>query len=830
MSSNTFAPILAALILLPTLAQADPGLLAKYSDGKTTIETVVPAPTFLLKESQSLHPQLSPSFSAEYTGSLKILRGATYTFSAPGATLLIDDKPVTTPIDLPAGPHTLVLRYERKANTPARLQPTWSSDAFPREPLPGALLSHKKDTPGALQQALLDHGRLQFEEHNCAACHKTDAPGLVSRPGPDLSNIGARATATWIFKWLENPRHFRAGAVMPATLTSPDDRRDVAAYLATLQDAKKNKRIPDLKPSQSKAAEGLQLLDAIGCARCHQNDLTLEGQGSKWTSLGQLAAFLKDPLAVHRSGRMPNLMLTDEESVTIANHLMGSRKEDFETPLPAGANLERGQQIVRTAGCLNCHTIDGDAGKPLPAARTFAPLNQLDPSKGCLSADPPATAARYTLPAYTRRAIAAFITSLKSTPIVSPAPAYQWHLSVQRFNCIACHEADQFKPEEGAEVVPPLTNVGAKLKPDWLARVLADNRARVRFWLKTRMPDYGPAVHALADQAIAAAAADPTPEPRLIPPAADVTEGQHLVGANDAKQDPTGMGCVTCHSLREFKPAVAADATRGPELTLMSTRLRADFFHRWMHDPARVQPGTPMPNFFTDKPRDQADRTIDTLWAYASLGVAMPPPIGIKETHSYVLIVTDTPIVQRCQIPDPSGTIVYGISVGLPGLTNYTFDARHCLLRAAWQGGFLDMTGDWADRGGNPVKILGQRFYSSTTPPILLGSPDADLPRTFKGYELKDNIPTFVYTVGDAQIRERITALPEGQGTGLLRTFEIENPTGKPLYFLAPDQPGITLSSSSGPFKSTVIQKTPAHLLELPATNQLTFSVTIRSK
>jgi hypothetical protein len=261
----------------------------------------------------------------------------------------------------------------------------------------------------------------------------------------------------------------------------------------------------------------------------------------------------------------------------------------------------------------------------------------------------------------------------------------------------------------------------------------------------------------------------------------------------------------------------------------MSTRLRADFFHRWMHDPARVQPGTPMPNFFTDKPRDEADRTIDTLWAYASLGVAMPPPIGIKETRSQVLIVTDAPIVQRCQIPDPSGTIVYGISVGLPGMTNYTFDAQHVLLRTAWQGGFLDMTGDWADRGGNPAKILGQRFYTQTTPPIRIGSPDADLPRTFKGYELQDKIPTFIYQVGDAQIRERITALPNSQAPGLVRTFEIENPTNKPIYFLAADEKGITLSSSTGAFKPTMVQKSPGQLLELPATNNLTFSVTIKA-
>jgi hypothetical protein len=296
------------------------------------------------------------------------------------------------------------------------------------------------------------------------------------------------------------------------------------------------------------------------------------------------------------------------------------------------------------------------------------------------------------------------------------------------------------------------------------------------------------------------------------------------------------MGCVTCHSLREFKPAVAADATRGPELTMMSTRLRADFFRRWLHEPARIQPGTAMPNFFTDKSREEADHTIDTLWSYASLGVAMPPPIGIKERRNTILIVTDTPIVQRGQIPDPSGLIVYGISVGLPGMTNYTFDAQHCLLRTAWQGGFLDMAGDWNDRGGNPVKILGQRFLTQAAPNLHLGSPDADLPRTFKGYELKDKIPTFLYTVGNALVRERITSLPEGQGPGLVRTFEISNTYGQPIFFAAPDDPTLTLSSTAGPFKRAIVQKSfksddkaPGQLVALPPGEKVTFSVTIRT-
>jgi mono/diheme cytochrome c family protein len=823
--------LLTLLIASPVFGD-EPGLLATYADGKTSIQTIVAAPAFTLRDNESVHPQIGGKFTARYEGSIKILRRATYTFTTDGV-LMVDGKQVTAPIALEAGEHGFSLIYERKTGS-ARLQPLWSSEQFLPEPVPASVLSHKQTSAQAEHQALIERGRILVEEHNCAGCHSGGAQHLASRIGPDLSNVGARANAFWIYKWLENPSHVRAGAMIPVVLTSDADRRDVAAYLVTLKDTRR--KVNDYRHSASKTKQGEELFSSIGCANCHQGGLKLEAMGSKWNSIGQLAAFLREPLNVDRSGRMPGMQLSDEESVAIADHLMQSKDEKLEGKLPADANAAHGQQIVRTDGCLNCHTIEGDAGKPLPEARKFAALDKLDPTKGCLATDPPPGAARYVMVDEDRMAIAAFLSAIKTAPLISSAPAHDFRRTSVKLNCVACHEADEFKPGEDVERLPVLTNVGAKLKKDWIGQVLNDKRARVRFWLKTRMPEFGSAVSRVPDQAVAAAGVDDAAEPKVIPNTTLIAEGQKLVGANDPKKNPSGMGCVTCHSLREFKPAVAADATRGPELTLMFTRLRSDFFRRWMHEPARIQAGTAMPNFFSDKSREQADITIETLWNYASLGQSMPAPMGIREKKNYVLIVTDTPIVSRCQVPDPNGTIVYGVSVGLPGFINYTFDAEHVMFRQAWHGGFLDMAGDWDGRGGNPVRILGQRFYGQGINPIRIGSPDNDAPRAFKGYELKDKIPTFLYTIGDTEVRERITALPEDKGVGIVRTFEIEA-NNQPVYFLAIDEPRITLTPSTSSFKPVQVQKTfkspdrvQGQILELPPANRTTFSITIRTK
>jgi mono/diheme cytochrome c family protein len=818
--------------LSSVVVRAEPGLVARYDDGKQTVETVAPVVAFGLGENDSVHPQVGTKFTAEYEGSLKVVRRGTYTFDAQGATLTIDGKPVAGPVELEGGEHTIDLKYRRKGG-PARLELLWSSPEFLPEPVPASVLSHK-DSDAAHKQALVEEGRTLVEELNCAGCHGGQgARRLKSFVGPDLSNVGGRANELWVYMWLRDPSKHGPIVSMPAVLEKDEDCRDVAAYLATLKDSRRRER--EYKASASKARHGKELFETIGCANCHADQL--KGKlAAKWQSIGQLAEYLKDPTRVTRSGRMPGMNLNDDEAVSLANYLLESNETAIEGAMPKGADAKHGEQIFRTAGCLNCHSVGGAAGKPLAEARKFTPMEKLDPSKGCVAEQPSAGAARYVLTAEKRAAIAAFLSAIKTSPLVSSAPAHEFSRTLHKLNCVACHETEDSKPSEDIEKVPQLTAVGAKLKKDWINRVLHDRNARVRFWLKTRMPEFANAVDGVADLAVAAAGIDEGAEPKITRPSiAVIHEGQKLVGANDPKTNPQGMGCVTCHSLREFKPAVAADATRGPELTLMTTRLRSEYFHRWLHEPARIQPGTAMPNFFTDKPREEADRTIDTLWAYASLGESMPAPAGVKEKKNYVLIVTDTPLMARAQIPDPAGLIVYGVAVGFPEGINYAFDAQNVMFRTAWRGGFLDMGGDWDGRGGNPVKPLGQRFYSQATAPLRIGSVDGDASRTYEGYELKEKVPTFIYRVGDAEVRERITALPEGQGVGLVRTFEVE-PHGKKVYYVASDDAKVTLTPSAGEFEPAEVNasfaspdKKPGKVLEIPSGEKVTFSVTIKA-
>src|SRR5207245_1587129 len=69
----------------------------------------------------------------------------------------------------------------------------------------------------------------------------------------------------------------------------------------------------------------------------------------------------------------------------------------------------------------------------------------------------------------------------------------------------------------------------------------------------------------------------------------DASYGRKLVGTS-------GMGCITCHTFAGHKslgiPAM--------DLTVMIRRLKRDWFHRYLLDPASLRPGTRMPGFWPE--------------------------------------------------------------------------------------------------------------------------------------------------------------------------------------------------------------------------------------
>jgi mono/diheme cytochrome c family protein len=506
-----------------------PGLIATYRDnGKPTpveVTRLEPTLALALGKDEAPHPRLaSDGGTVHWEGTLNILRAGGYRFQAVVRgrfRFLLDGKEILAAegkdataatqdsgeVRLEAGGHRLSADFTRLPG-PARLELSWQAPGFSREPLPPDAVGHLPNQVSArlLDDTLAEHGRFLAEERNCTSCHRPEegdrmAKGLQKRQGPDLSQVGQRVHAGWVYRWLEAPQKLRPGAAMPQLFSDDEagrvERYAVASYLASLGGPLRAENKPP-KDVQARRTRGRALFTSTGCVACHRAGDTnkdaeplsfyglgtaadvragypLTGLGTK-TTPEKLAAYLNNPLAVDPSGRMPNMALQGKEADDLAQYLcevpdpgadadlppapttdavlaafqrVDSRPEELAAfqRLPADARLrDLGKRLVIDKGCNTCHTI-APGGKPFAsvlAGASFEDIKKPDRREsGCLANDP---ARRGKAPWFgfgdrDRKGLRLFLAD-GTRGAGSPAPAHAARVAFKRFNCLACHNRD----------------------------------------------------------------------------------------------------------------------------------------------------------------------------------------------------------------------------------------------------------------------------------------------------------------------------------------------------------------------------------------------------
>jgi mono/diheme cytochrome c family protein len=797
------------------------GLVTTYRDGArphpAEVVQLEPTVALALKAGEAPDPRLrADDGTVVWKGYLNVLRGGAYRFHVRlrGRLLLTvggkevlagvvtTEKPVLregAEVRLEAGVHPFVAEFTRLPGA-ARVELFWESPFFRREPLPFDVLGHLRTEGDArlAADALRERGRFLAEEANCMRCHRPAdgdhlAEGLSNHLGPDLSQAGQRLHPGWVERWLDSPRKLRPGAVMPEMFSHDEaglvERYAVARYLASLGGPVPSN--PQRRPPrevQASADRGRRLFATTGCIACHGEEgggqgterrakeggdpdsnephapllyppartFPLSGMGSK-TTPEKLAAYLKNPLAIDPSGRMPNMVLQDREAEDLARYLCRSKGRGLSTDLPPEPTGEQmlaafrrvdgraeeleafkqllaaerwtdlGKRLVIDKGCNNCHTI-APGGKPFAMMQASASLDDIrktaNQDRGCLAEtkDRVGPVPAFAFDNQDRKALRAFLSG-GLAGAGSPAPAYEARRKLVRFNCLACHGRDgeggltpalteqlrRFEKAENAEAVvpPPLTGVGHKLRTPWARQVLL-GAGRARPWMALRMPQFGEAnVGRLPDPLAALEGAEPDETIHKVPlSAARIEAGRHLVGKG-------AFGCISCHDIA----GIPNTGTRGPDLALMDQRVRYDWYLGWLEQPQRIQPGTRMPSVFMDGKSlvdsvlgGKADAQAEAMWGYLSLGASLPLPEGLEPRKGLVVPVQKRPVLLRTFMPDAGPR---ALAVGFPGGVSVAFDAHACRLAYAWSGEFLDASPVWADRGGSPARVLGARFWNA---------------------------------------------------------------------------------------------------------------------
>ena len=565
------------------------------------------------------------SFEAELNGTLKLeINGET----ALDATGTNSTSALGKSIRLNKGTNAFVATFTSPAQGDAFVRLQWKPKDNLPYPIPMAILTHLPAS-GEETGKKLRLGRELFVEHRCAKCHLGPDSGMpeLAMDAPTFEEIGARRNPEWMAQWIEDPKKLRASAHMPRIFSGESARENsaaIAAYLGSLKTGASSSL--GKSPDPSEAESGKNLFATLHCTACHETPgssevdvakVSLKQVSAKFAS-GSLVEFLKQPDLHYAWIRMPRFVLSDDQRAQLAAFLLSTSEKPAAAPAPANAEtVARGQMLVQTAGCLNCHS------SKLENQFSAAALAKLsDWKSGCLAEKSVTTskAPQFGFAAGERDALQSFAASDRSS-LSRHVPVEFAERQSRSLNCIECHGK--------LEGVPAFEILGGKLKPEWSARFIAGEISdKPRPWLESQMPAFGKRAQFLAEGLSMQQGFPPqTPvEKPVDPDAAEV--GRKLVSV-----PPLGFSCVSCHSAGSVGATQVFEAP-GINLDSSGERLQPSFFKRWLRNPPLIDPTSKMPVYFdeegnsplTDVYEGNGDKQISAVWQYLRLGDKMPAP------------------------------------------------------------------------------------------------------------------------------------------------------------------------------------------------------------
>lgn len=453
--------------------------------------------------------------------------------------------------------------------------------------------------------------------------------------------------------------------------------------------------------------------------------------------------------------------------------------------------VEQGRGHFQSFGCANCH--DDINVSPLPAP-AFATLS---PDQGCNSGKP-GPWPHFALDDEQREAIAAAIPDLEKLRLDDEQTLAK---TLVTFNCIACHDRAGLggiasernpyftgtRPALGNQgrLPPPLTSVGAKLKPEWISEVLLHGK-RQREYLDANMPQYG---EANVGHLVELFGKVDELEAVTFPEIANIQESKD---AGYEMMGTTGFSCIACHDYNGQK----AGGAGALDIVHVTERLKKSWFHLYMREPSRFHSTVIMPSYWPGgksiRPNilggDSAQQ-IEALWAYLEDGPRAKKPKGLSR-QSNELRVSDVAEICRGR-----GTAGYrGIGVGYPERINLAFDSEEMALRLLWKGEFASINhGSFRARGTEkipfPPGIPFHRLESMDDEWPYKGKTDYTFPQDqgyqFRGYHLDAlRRPTFQYHYGEIVVSDFFEDLVGDEGAAWFqRTLRLETPLAEPMFY-----------------------------------------------
>ena len=478
---------------------------------------------------------------------------------------------------------------------------------------------------------------------------------------------------------------------------------------------------------------------------------------------------------------------------SIPSSMLSVSKENIPAfePLKVDAELAaRGREQFGTLGCARCHDDLKITANPGPA---FA---KLDPSRGCLGGKSGAWP-HFDLSAEQRELIVKAMSHAEQPQLDGKQ---RINKTLVTFNCIACHERaglGGIAPERNANFMgtretlgdqgrlpPPLSDVGAKLKPEWITEVLLHGK-RQREYIEVAMPQFGEAnVGHLVELFGKVDKLEAITFPKLANVRDAKNAGCEMIGTN-------GFSCIACHDFNGQKSGLvgALDIVHSTE------RVQKNWFHLYMRQPSRFHPSVIMPSYWpggvSTRPNilggDTAQQ-IEALWSYLEDGVRVKKPVGLSRQSSELRVGDVTEI---CRGHSTAG--YRGIGVGYPERISLAFDSEEMALRQLWKGEFANVDlGSFHPRGTEQISLPpGIPFHRLKTMEDnwpYKGKTNQGFPQDhgyqFRGYHLDAaRRPTFLYRYGEIAVEDYFEDVRDKEGKAYFkRSFNFEAPAEQPAF------------------------------------------------
>eukprot|EP00913_Durusdinium_trenchii_P028308 g26536.t1 len=482
-------------------------------------------------------------------------------------------------------------------------------------------------------------GEVLVRSVGCLACHSVGKRGSRGPyAGGDLSSIGDKHSAEWLYQWLRDPKMLNADHRMPVFKLSTLERRQIALFLAGKKTGKKSgARQPAGEIKNVRAANadrialGKRLVTQARCAACH----TIPGVkfvGGKVPDLsGQSPSLRKSCVqqagANHPKGaRQPKYAGIDHAAI---HAFLNSRAGK----LAPKSEFEIGQLVLERRNCTACHPRGLQRG----IVETAGIMSRID---------------------------------------------------------------NELQGQSQALIPPALNAVGDKLVDAYLKTAIAGEQKAVRMpWLRVRMPRFAHSKnHSNAlqrfliahDRIPAGVRHTAQQQPAKMPTDSQVlVAGQTLLGIR-------GFSCIACHKAGEYEPRNVAIGTRGSDLMQLAGRMRKPFFDRWTRSPVRIVPGMEMPSYH-GKPvpgvlESNVDLQLEVLWR-ALNDKRFRPPTNPSVVEQFLTVKPGEParIVRDVfTVPKENGGgyVARSLAIGLNNGHNILFDLDTYSLRGWYFGDF----------------------------------------------------------------------------------------------------------------------------------------------